>query len=229
MNQPLTVIVMKGAAAGRLLGKTPADSERVKAILEDIVKSGYRAGAVLENIRALFKPDDQPRSAVEMNQLISDGLQILRSELDSLGISVRKHFDPRLPSVFGHKGQLQEVILNLVQNSIDAMQNTKDQKRLIQVETKCLDQKMILISVSDSGPGFNPDNISNIFEAFATTKSTGMGLGLAISQGIVERHGGKISAATNPNGGAKLEITLPIAPDTILQAADVRNEVGYRG
>ena len=137
---------------------------------------------------------------------------MLRSELDSHGISVSAHLDPGVPSILGHKGQLQEVILNLVQNSIDAMENTKGRERLLRLDTAPLDQSTISISVSDSGPGIDPERISNVFEAFATTKVNGTGLGLAISQRIIERHGGKIAARTNSSGGARLEITLPIAP-----------------
>jgi signal transduction histidine kinase len=101
------------------------------------------------------------------------------------------------------------------------MKITKGQKRLLHVKTENLDPKTIAISVSDSGPGIDADKISNVFEAFATTKANGMGLGLAISQMIIERHGGEISASTSPSGGARVEIKLPIVPEITSQEADV--------
>jgi signal transduction histidine kinase len=220
MKQPLTGIALKGTAALRLLA-APTDNGCVRKVIEDMVESSHRAGAVLDNIRALFKPGDPSGKPIEINELIREGLQILRDDVESHGISVRTHFDPGLPSIIGHKGQLQEVILNVIQNSIDAMKITESRKRLLQVKTENLDQKTIAISVSDSGPGIAADKISNVFEAFATTKADGMGLGLAISQMIIERHGGKISASTSPNGGARVEIKLPIVPVTISQEAHV--------
>jgi len=218
MKQPLTGIALKGTAALRFLQEAPTDSGRVRRVIEDMIESSHRASEVLDSIRVLFKPGDPLGRSIEINDLISEGLQILRGELESCGISVLTHFDPGLPSIIGHKGQLQEVILNVVQNSIDAIKTTKGRTRLLQVKTENFDQKTIAISVSDSGPGIDPDKISNVFEPFATTKANGMGLGLAISQMIIERHGGKISASTSPNGGARVEIKLPIVPGTASQA-----------
>jgi len=218
MKQPLTGIALKGTAALRFLQEAPTDSGRVRRVIEDMIESSHRASEVLDSIRALFKPGDPLGRSIEINDLISEGLQILRGELESCGISVLTHFDPGLPSIIGHKGQLQEVILNVVQNSIDAIKTTKGRTRLLQVKTENFDQKTIAISDSDSGPGIDPDKISNVFEPFATTKANGMGLGLAISQMIIERHGGKISASTSPNGGARVEIKLPIVPGTASQA-----------
>jgi C4-dicarboxylate-specific signal transduction histidine kinase len=222
MKQPLTAIAMKGGAARRFLEKVPSDGGSVRRLIQDMVDCSHRASAVLDNIGALFQATNQPGKSIEINDLVSETLRILRGELESHAISVRARFDPGLPPVLGHKGQLQEVIVNLVQNSIDAMENTEGRKRLIQVKTGGHpDQKTISISVSDNGPGFDAEKISDIFEAFATTKAKGMGLGLAISRMIVERHGGKISATTVPNGGAHLEIKLPIAPETTSKEADV--------
>src|SRR5262249_4976564 len=129
MKQPLTGIALKGTAALRLLAGDPTDSGRVRTVIADMVESSHRASAVLDNIRALFKPGDPLGRSIEINELISEGLHILRGDLESHGISVRTHLDPGLPSIVGHKGQLQEVILNVVQNSIDAMKVAKDLKR----------------------------------------------------------------------------------------------------
>ena len=173
-------------------------------------ESSLRAGAVLDNIRALFKPLDQPGQPVEINGLINEALQILRGDLDAHAISVRSHLDAELPTIVGHKVQLQEVILNIVQNSIDAMKTISGRERVLEIRTGKADQNTIAISVSDSGPGIDADKISNVFEAFASTKPGGMGLGLAISHLVVDRHGGKISASQSPVGGAHLVIQLPI-------------------
>ncbi|HWL72768.1 MAG TPA: MASE4 domain-containing protein, partial [Burkholderiaceae bacterium] len=210
MKQPLTVISLNTHTAERLLERGPGESALVRTLLQDMGESSQRAGAVLDNIRALFKPDDQPGTSVEINGLIIEALQILRSDLESHDIPVRTYFDPGLPSIVGHKVQLLEVILNIVQNSIDAMKTTSGPERLLEIRTEQPDQNTIAISVSDSGPGIEADKISNVFEAFASTKPGGMGLGLAISHLVIERHGGKISASQSPSGGARVVIDLPI-------------------
>ena len=210
IKQPLTVISLNAHTAGSLLERNPGDSALVRTLLQEMSESSYRAGAVLDNIRALFKPPDQPGKSVEINELIAEVLQILRTDLEGHGISVRTHFDAGLPSIVGHRVQLQEVMLNIVQNSIDAMKMTNGRQRLLEIGTGKPDQNTIAISVSDSGPGIEPNKISNVFEAFTSTKPGGMGLGLAISHLVIERHGGKISASQSASGGACVVIQLPI-------------------
>jgi len=210
IKQPLTAISLNAHTAGSLLERGPGESALVRTLLQEMGESSQRAGAVLDNIRALFKPADQPGQSVEINGLITEALQILRSDLEAHGIVVRTHFDAGLPSILGHKVQLLEVILNIVQNSIDAMKTTSGRERLLEIRTGKPDQNTIAISVSDSGPGIEADKISNVFEAFAGTKPGGMGLGLAISHLVIDRHGGKISASQSARGGAHMAIQLPI-------------------
>ena len=210
IKQPLTAISLNAYTAGSLLERGPAESAQVRTLLREMDESSLRAGAVLDNIRALFKPLDQPGQPVEINGLIIEALQILRSDLEGHGISVRTHFDAGLLSIPGHKVQLLEVILNIVQNSIDAMKVTNGRERLLEIRSGKPDQNTIAISITDSGPGIEADKIPNVFEVFASTKTGGMGLGLAISHLVIERHGGKISASQSPSGGACVVIQLPI-------------------
>jgi signal transduction histidine kinase len=210
IKQPLTVISLNAYTAGSLLERTPVEIATVRTLLQEMGESSQRAGAVLDNIRALFRPLDQPGTSVEINGLIAEVLQILRNDLVAHGISVRTYFDAGLPAIVGHKVQLQEVILNIVQNSIDAMKTTSGRERLLEIRTGKPDQSTIAISISDSGPGIDADKISNVFDAFAGTKPGGMGLGLAISHLVIDRHGGKISASQSPSGGAHMVIQLPI-------------------
>jgi signal transduction histidine kinase len=210
IKQPLTVISLNAHTAERLLERNPVEIAPVRTLLQDMGESSQRAGAVLDNIRALFKPADQPGKPVEINGLITEVLQILRSDLAGQGISVRTRFDAGLPTILGHKVQLSEVILNIVQNSIDAMKMTSGRERLLEIRTEQPDQTTIAISASDNGPGIEAAKIPNVFEVFASTKTGGMGLGLAISHLVIERHGGKISAGQSSTGGARVVIDLPI-------------------
>jgi signal transduction histidine kinase len=134
----------------------------------------------------------------------------MRDELTRHDIIVNTQLTDELPGIAGHRGQLQEVLLNLIQNSIDAMRAITDRNRVIRVGTELQDGKAIIVSVEDSGPGIEPKKMTDIFEAFVTTKATGMGLGLALSQMIIERHGGRIVVVPSTNHGAHFRITLPI-------------------
>jgi signal transduction histidine kinase len=218
IKQPLTVISLNAHTAEHFLEGLSGDTGPVRMLLQEMEESGLRAGAVLDNIRALFKPLDQPGNPVEINAVIAEVLQILRSDLEAHAVSVRTHLDAGLPSVLGQKVQLQEVILNIVQNSIDAMKGTTGRERLLEIRTGKLDRNTIEISVSDSGPGIDAGKVANVFDGFVSTKPGGMGLGLAISHLVVERHGGKVSASQSASGGAQMVIQLPIGgPLTIAQ------------
>ena len=134
----------------------------------------------------------------------------MRDELSRQDIIVNTQLTDELPPIVGHRGQLQEVLLNLIQNAIDAMRTITDRSRLLRVGTKLHGTKAVVISVEDSGPGIEPNKMSSVFDAFVTTKATGMGLGLALSQMIIERHDGQIVVVPSVNHGAHFRITLPI-------------------
>jgi signal transduction histidine kinase len=138
----------------------------------------------------------------------------LRGDLTQNGIIVNTQLTDKLPLIMGHRGQLQQVLLNLFQNAIDAMRATTAGCRTLRVATELSGVEAVVISVEDSGPGIEPERVTSIFDAFVTTKANGMGLGLAISQMIIERHGGQISVRPSANGGAQFRITIPIKSAT---------------
>jgi signal transduction histidine kinase len=161
-------------------------------------------------MRALFEDADQPRTLVNVNELVVESLQVVQNELEEHGIAASTRLAPGLPLIVGHKGQLEEVILNLFHNSIEAMEASANKRRDLSVEINQQGRKEVVISVQDTGPGIAREKIMNVFDAFVTTKPKGKGLGLAIARMIIERHGGQISVRSDPGGGARFEITLPI-------------------
>jgi signal transduction histidine kinase len=210
IKQPLSAIVVNGSAALRFLGKAPPDHDEVRALLNNIIRDGHRAGEVFDSIRALFRNPDAEQQAIDVNEIALEILNILRGELKGHGITTRTELMSNVPLVMGHRGQLQEVILNLVRNAIEAMDAIKDGGRVLRVRTERHGDDAIVVSVEDSGPGIDPQKIGGIFDAFVTTKSHGIGLGLALCQMIIERHGGRLSASSDSKSGALFQCILPI-------------------
>ena len=213
IRQPLTAISAKSSAARRFLARGPTDIERVGQILDDIGSASLRINEIIEGVGALFRRANPERQSTDVNDLVIESLQILGKELADCSITVDTQLTSELPSIMGHKGQLQEVILNLVQNSIDAMRSMTAKPRMLHIRTEPHGRDAIAISVEDTGTGIEEKTLSGVFDAFVTTKTKGMGLGLAISQRIVERHNGQITAMSGVSGGARFEITLPINAD----------------
>jgi signal transduction histidine kinase len=145
-----------------------------------------------------------------MNEVIAECLKTLQQELDEQMIAVRTDLDASLPLVAGHRGQLREVVLNLMQNAIEAMEPRADRPRILTLETKREGRDAVTIGVQDTGLGIDQQTTTSIFDAFVTTKAKGTGLGLAVSRMIVELHGGRIFAHSDPRSGALFQITLPI-------------------
>jgi signal transduction histidine kinase len=212
LKQPLTAIVTKSSAARRFLERTTPDVPRVQAILGEIVGASFRANEVLENIQGLFGHDQQPLPT-DLNELVRDSLRLMHEQFERHRVKMLTQLAPDLPAVYAHKGQLQEVIINLMQNSIDAME-AAERTRMLRIETERRGEDTIGISIQDSGKGIDARMIDSIFDAFVTTKAKGKGLGLAISKMIIERHGGQLVASSAGNeSGAIFEMILPINPD----------------
>jgi signal transduction histidine kinase len=209
VRQPLTGISTKSAAARRYLGQKPPNIERAQALLSDLASASLRIDEVLKNVGALFRSANSEQGPIDVNELILEAIQIMRDELTRHDIVVNRQLTDELPPILGHRGQLQQVLLNLIQNAIDAMRTITDKTRAIRVGTELQGVKAVVISVEDSGPGIEPNKMSSVFDAFVTTKSTGMGLGLALSQMIIERHDGQIIVVPTANNGAHFRITLP--------------------
>jgi signal transduction histidine kinase len=210
VRQPLTAIAANGNAGMRWLTKTPPDFDEVREAMIQMVRDSHRASQVLESIRALFKSTDLEVQSVDLNGIALGALDVLRGELKDHGVITRTELAPELPLVRGHSGQLQEVMLNLVRNAIDAMDSITDRARVLRVRTECDGRGAIVVSVEDSGPGIDPEKSDSIFDAFVTTKPQGMGLGLAICRMIISRHEGQLSTSADNKSGGSFQFTLPI-------------------
>ena len=216
VRQPLTAIGVNGSAARRFLGKVPPDIGEVAANLDRIINDCRRASEVFDSILILFRRSDQKQQPIDVNEIAFEVLQSSRGELVALGVTARTEFASGLPLVAGHRTQLQQVISNLVQNAIEAMDSTSERDRVLRVKTRLHSRDAIIVAVEDTGPGFDPKQAASIFDAFFTTKSHGVGLGLAICRMIVERHGGQLAAASDGKTGAQFQIVLPTTfPETV--------------
>jgi len=202
-------LVTEASAARRFLSQTQPDVDRVKRLQDDIVSATSQTNQAIESIRALFKDADQSKSTVNMNEVIGECLQTLQEELDEQMIEVRTDLDAALPLVSAHRGQLREVVLNLMQNAIEAMEPLANGPRILALETKREGRDAVAIAVHDTGLGIEQQNTTRIFDAFVTTKAEGTGLGLAVSRMIVELHGGRIFAHSDPGSGARIQMVLP--------------------
>jgi signal transduction histidine kinase len=211
VRQPLTAIANNGGAALRFLNHAPPNLDEARSSLNRIVSDSHRASEVFDSIRALFGRDNLPKQTIDMNEVARGSLRILADELNDHGIVVRADLAPALPPVAGHRSQLQEVVINLMRNAIEAMATAKSYRRVLQIRTEH-DDGAIALAVEDSGPGIDQDKMNEIFDAFVSTKPNGMGLGLAICRMIVDHHDGHLSVAPAEPHGAIFRIGLPLTP-----------------
>jgi signal transduction histidine kinase len=209
VKQPLTGIVTKGAAARRFIDRDQPDIDKAQGLIDDMITASFRANEVFDNIRALFRTTDEKREPIDVNKLLVETLRAFDAGLDGRGVTMIQELTPRLSPIEANKGQLQEVIFNLVQNAFDAMKTVRDRPRILRVKSAEHDHSAVEILIEDSGPGIQSQKLDSIFDAFVTTKAQGIGLGLAISRLIVERHAGTISASSQIGSGAQFRIVLP--------------------
>jgi C4-dicarboxylate-specific signal transduction histidine kinase len=213
INQPLGAIVNYGNACLRLLTVGSADMAEVAAALSAVVKEANRASAVVARIRALSKKAAPEMATVQVKDLFTDILPLVRHELTRSRIALRTSFPENLRPVLGDRVELQQVLLNLVVNSIDAMNKVPEDRRQLFIEAQSHiseDKSFVLIAVTDSGIGLNAEDLPRLFQTFYTTKAEGMGMGLAISRSIVEAHGGQLWATPNASAGATFQFTVPV-------------------
>ena len=208
MNQPLASIVTNADAAARWMARPTPDLGEVKATLEQIRNSAYRARDLIGSIRAMVKRDGRNRAALDLNDLVREGLALTERELERNRVSVEVESDEHLPLVNGDRIQLQQVLVNLITNAIDAMA-AKKWPRILRIESGIQEPDSLLISVADTGTGINPEIVDRIFNPLFTTKSNGMGMGLSISRSIVEGHGGRLWASAGAEGGSVFQFVLP--------------------
>jgi PAS domain S-box-containing protein len=211
INQPLSAIITNGHACERFLGFSPPDLDEVKDAVGEIVRDGRRASEVLKRIRAMSKNTAPERGQVDVNRAITEVLALTRDELHRHRISVMTELHSNLPVIMADRVQLQQVVLNLVMNGIDAMRAVTDRPRNLTVRSQLSDQGNIVVNVADSGIGLDPANRDRIFDSFFTTKPEGMGMGLAISNTIIQAHHGLLWAESGSPFGAVFGFTLPLA------------------
>jgi signal transduction histidine kinase len=209
INQPLSALVTNGAIGLRLLAKTDADLDEVRGIFKRIVDDGHRASDIIAGIRAMFKSGRREESSVNIRDLVYEVLALVHGELQGHGISVQVNVHPDLPRIVGDRVRLQQVLVNLIMNAVEAMSSVRDHQRSLLVESRLQGPNDVLITVEDSGPGIDADEMEHLFEPFFTTKSHGMGLGLAISRSIIEAHGGRLWVSGRIPQGAVFHVQLP--------------------
>lgn len=213
VNQPLGAIVNNASAALRWLSRQPPNTEKVRRALTRIIDNGNRAGEVIRSIRALSNKADPRREPLDINEVINEVIALVRRELLSHRISLRTELAPALPAVFADRVQMQQVIINLVINGIEAMEAVMDRPHELVIRS-CQDESdQVSITVKDSGVGIAAETADRLFGAFVTTKSNGMGMGLSICRSIIQAHGGRIWIEPNLREGAALHFTLPLHPD----------------
>src|SRR5437868_2529201 len=209
LNQPLTAIASNAAAGRRLLAQGPPDPKMFEELLSDVVTDARRAGDIIHGIHHFVRKGEGTRRSINLNEIVQEVLRLLHSDLLGRATAVEAQLAPNLPAVDANPVQLQQVLLNLLTNSLEAMQSTPIGRRRIVISTKCDDNSSVLVSVCDSGGGLPKEDLDKVFTHFYSTKPNGMGMGLTIVRSIVEAHGGKLNAE-NSDEGARFFFRLPV-------------------
>jgi C4-dicarboxylate-specific signal transduction histidine kinase len=210
INQPLTGVITNAEASLRWLDGDPPDLGEARDAVRRIVRDGNRAGGVIARLRALLKRVDPHVAPLEVHPVIEDAISVMQSELRSQDVALRYEPAVDLPLVMADRVQLEQVIVNLMLNGIEAMSETDPSRRVLAISTR-RDDEGVRIAVEDAGAGIAPRDRDRVFEPFFTTKAEGLGMGLSISRSIVEAHGGQLWVATETGRGATFQFTLPIA------------------
>lgn len=211
VNQPLAAIVTNGNACLRWLAGAQPNFVEAKSAVERIIKDSYRASEVISRVRTLVKKAPPRNDLVDLNEVISEVLSLAQNQARRNRVSLKRHLADDLPPVLGDRVQLQQVILNLVVNGLEAIANNKNGERELSISSAKDESNNLIVTVRDTGAGLDAANLERVFDAFFTTKADGMGMGLAISRTIIESHGGRLWATSNSPQGAVFQFTLPVA------------------
>jgi C4-dicarboxylate-specific signal transduction histidine kinase len=212
VNQPIAGAATNAEAALRWLGAQPPDLEEVRQALGRIVKDAHRAGDVIGRIRELIKKAPPRQDRVDMNEAIREVIELTRGEAAKNGASVQTALGEGLPPIEGDRVQLQQVVLNLIVNAVQAMAAVAERPRELFITTARAESNGVLVAVEDSGPGVAPANLEQLFAPFYTTKPGGLGMGLSICRSIIEAHGGRLWVTANLPRGAIFNFTVPTHP-----------------
>ncbi|ULJ72992.1 PAS domain-containing sensor histidine kinase [Rhizobium gallicum] len=224
VNQPIAAALANAQAALRWLGRNPPDLAEVREALDDVVKDGTRAGAVIDRIRSLFKNAPPSLENLDITEALTEIVALSRGKALKNGVFLQVQLSEGLPTVRGDRVQLQQVMLNLITNAIEAMSDADDGNRNLRIAAGS-DDDNVFVTVQDSGPGLTPATLERVFEPFYTTKPTGLGVGLSICRSIIEAHSGALWATNAEKGGAVFSFTVPIstsaksrkgAPDAVM-------------
>ena len=208
LNQPLTAILSNAQAAQRFLASDNPNLEEVRGILNDVVAEDKRAGEIIRRLRLLLKKGEVEYQSLDLNGIIQDVLRFLNSDLLNNMVAARTALEPGLPDVRGDRVQLQQVLVNLIVNGCDAMAGSESSERSLLIRSESANGEGVHLSVVDRGSGIPTERLEGVFDPFYTTKSHGMGLGLAVCRTVVTAHGGRLWATNNPGRGATFHVTL---------------------
>ena len=208
INQPLAAIVNNGSACLDWLSGDPPNLEEAREATRDMIRDGNRAAEVITRIRALLRRTETEKSRLDINQTAQEVVLLTQNEAVRKGVALRMELAADLPLVLGDRVQLQQVILNLVMNGVEAMSSVTDRPRALLISSRQHASDQVLVAVQDSGVGIDRENLEEIFSAFYTTKAQGLGMGLAISRSIIEDHGGRLWAVPNEGPGTTFQFTL---------------------
>jgi C4-dicarboxylate-specific signal transduction histidine kinase len=211
INQPLGAILNNAEAARSLLSQGPGRPEVLPEILEDIIADALRAGEIIRKVRKVLRKGEARFEPLSVNGLIEESLEILKNNLALNDVELRLDLSPDLPEVEGDRVRLQQVILNLVKNALDAMTDVPPRRLTIRTSKDRPDK--VTVSVGDSGPGIRPDVMEKVFQPFFTTKKSGLGLGLSICRSIIEEHRGRAWCENVPGRGAVFSFSLTARPE----------------
>jgi C4-dicarboxylate-specific signal transduction histidine kinase len=215
VNQPLAGVVTSGNACLRWLANRPPNIENAKQSVDRIIKDANRASDVVRRVRGLAQKTPVQKVWLSINETVLESMALTRMEVAQHGASLKTQLSDDVPRVWADRIQLQQVMLNLIMNAVEAVSAVKDGPRDVIVSTAKHESDSVLLTVRDSGTGLDPESLQRVFDAFYTTKPEGMGMGLAVSRSIIEVHGGRLWATTNEPRGAVFQFTIPIGLEEV--------------
>ena len=215
LNQPLTAILSNAQSGLHLLNKPEPDAAELREILDDIVHDDQRAGDIIRHLRSLLRKSELDYQSLDLNDIILEIIGLIRSDALIKNVSIALRLASDLPPVRGDRIQLQQLMLNLTINALDAMKEAPGSGRRLDISTTLLNASSVQVAVQDSGTGIPPERLDKVFEPFNTDKSYGMGMGLAICRSIARLHGGQLTAENNAGPGATFRFVLPITEESI--------------
>jgi signal transduction histidine kinase len=224
VNQPLSGIITNASTCQRMLDADPPNVDGARETVRRTIRDGNRASDVITRLRALFGRKSTTTESMDLNEATREVIALSLSELQGSGVILRADLGDDLPLVTGDRVQLQQVILNLLRNATDAMNGVDDHPKQLVIRTERDNDDGVCLSVQDAGVGFAPEDIDQMFDAFYTTKSGGMGIGLSVSRSIIERHRGRLWATRNNGPGATFAFCIPCAPEGDQRSADTEPE-----